>query len=84
MSIDARAITPNTYARRLGCGIHKILNFIRSGQLRAINIAADTAKRAQWVIPPDAIIEFERRRSAQPKAPTPRRRKKKPDVIEFF
>jgi transposase len=84
-SVDGRAITPNTYAKRLGVSIHKILAWIRRGELRALNVANDTARRPQWKIMPEALAAFEAKRAAVPTTkPARRRSKKDPAVIEFF
>lgn len=82
-SQTALAITPGTYARRLGVGIHKVLGWISRGELAALNVASDTAKRPQWAILPEAVADFERRRTAQPRPPTPRRRRRE-QVIQYF
>ena len=79
-----RGYTPNQLKARYGVGVHKILNWIKNGTLAAVNVASNPHGRPQFVIMPEAVADFERRRSAQPKAPAPRRRKKKTDVIEFF
>ena len=82
-----RSVTPSQYARRLGVGTHKILRWIRTGELAAINVAADVTKRPRWSIPPEAIAEFENMRSPngtnRRTSPAPRRRDRK-DIIEFF
>jgi hypothetical protein len=82
---DTPPLTPNQFARRLGIGIHKVLAWIRSGELRAINVALNTTKRPQWSIPADAVTDFETRRAAVPVAkPARRRRRRDTNVIEFF
>jgi len=45
------------------------------GELRAINRRDSRAARPSWVIPPEALIEFERARAAAP-PPKPKRRKR--------
>lgn len=86
MSADTlRAITPNTYARRLGVGIHKILRWIARGELRALNVASEASRKPQWAILPDAIADFERRREAQPPPQLQRKRRRNPpEMIEYF
>jgi hypothetical protein len=85
MPIDTRARTPNQIARRLRVGIHKVLGWIKSGELRAVNVARDTGRRPQWSVLPEDLADFERRRAAVPATkPTRCRRRKHQDVIEFF
>ncbi len=84
MLSDDRAATPSQIARKYGVGVHKVLHWIGTGELRAINVATNVVGRPRWVVTADALADFERRRSAQPK-PAPRRHpRKKIDVIEFF
>jgi hypothetical protein len=61
-------------------GTAKVLGWIRAGELRAVNTAAGLSAKPRWVILPDALDEFAKRRAgvAQPK-PT-RRRRLKPTV----
>ena len=80
------AATPRQIASRYGISVHKILHWIATGELRAINVATEIGRRPRWVVPSEALTDFERRRAAQPRPP-PRRRKRRgklPDVIEFF
>jgi hypothetical protein len=77
------SFTPNQLARRYGIGIHKVLGWIRSGELRAVNVAQDAARRPQWSILPEDLAAFENRRRAAPVV-KPARRRKNAAVIEFF
>ena len=79
------ALRPTDIARRYRVSVHKILRWIATSELRAINVATDIARRPRWIVTPEALAEFERRRAAQlAPAPRRRRRKKRADVIEFF
>jgi transposase len=84
MPSDTSAITPGQLANRFGVGIHKVLSWIASGQLAAVNVATNPHGRPRWVIMPEAIADFERRRAAQPKQATQRRRKRDTTVTEYF
>ncbi len=81
-----RAISPAQFAAKFAIGVHKTLALIASGELAAINVAAKIGGRPQWRITAEALAEFERRRSAQPKPVTAGRRRKKQvaGVIEFY
>ena len=84
-SIDASTYTPNDLARRYAVNVRKILAWINSGQLRAINLAADGSNSPRWRILRDDLRAFENRRAAVPISKSVRTRKKKPaDVTEFF
>jgi hypothetical protein len=57
--------------KALGCGEGTVLYYVRTGQLKAINIARDPkAKRPHWRIDADALEAFVRSRESCP-APTP-------------
>jgi hypothetical protein len=78
-------VTPPQYARRLGVDAAKVLGWIARGELRAFNAAALPSGRPRWLIPLEAIAEFERGRAAKParRARAPRRRLRKP-TGEYF
>jgi excisionase family DNA binding protein len=79
MSED-RYITPVQYARRLGCKPETIRSWILRGELRAVNTGNRT--RPRFKISPDAIVDFEERRSGK-RSEKPARRKRR-EVIEFY
>ncbi len=68
-------LTPPVLARRLGVDVHKILSWITSGELTAINCATRPAGRPRWRITEEAVAEFARRRSSAPAPRQPRRRR---------
>jgi hypothetical protein len=78
--------TPPKLAERWGVKPEKVIAFIRAGELRAFDVSVrPDSGRPRYRIPPDAIIEFEARRSViSPTKPRERRKKQPPDVIEFF
>ncbi len=76
------AQTPPAVARQLGVDAHKVLRWIASGQLQAINVGDGT--RPRWRIMSDDLQAFLDRRAAQPATKATRRRKVDPAVIEFF
>ena len=78
----SRYLTPPQYAARLGVHPDKVVAFIRSGQLAAVDLATPGSTRPRYRISPQAIEEFERRRSAAP-LPKPIRRRR-PVAIESF
>jgi excisionase family DNA binding protein len=69
---------------RYHVSVHTVLEWIRSGELRAVNVGRRPgAKKPRWRIPQAALDDFELARTATP--PPPRaRRKKLPSVIAFY
>ena len=61
----SKTISPAEIAERYHVGLNKVLEWIRTGELVAINVArsADT-QRPRWRVPIEALADFERRRSA--------------------
>src|SRR5438045_2438684 len=66
--------TVREVARRYRVGEDKVRAWIRRGELRAINTAATACARPRFVVPPEALGEFEQRRAgALPRKPSRRR-----------
>lgn len=80
-------MTPPALAKRWGVGADKVLAFIKSGELRAVNLATKQRGRPRWHIPDEAIEAFELRRAAhattQP-APRAQRRRNIETVTQYF
>jgi Helix-turn-helix domain len=79
----AAGLTVADVAARYRISPDKVRAFIRRGELRAVNTAAAMCGKPRFVIPPDALAEFERRRNAAP-PPKPARRRRRPDEEDFF
>ena len=62
----------------------KILSWIRSGELRATNVAASLIGRPRWRVSPADLAVFKARRAAGPPPPKTRPRRKTVGVIQFF
>ena len=75
---------PPQVAERFGVDPHKILGWIRRGELRAVNVATSTGGRPRFRISPADLAIFEASRAAGPQPKITRRRRKDPSVIEFF
>jgi hypothetical protein len=79
----AIGLTVRDVARRYRVGEDKVRAWIKQGELRAINTAASACARPRFVVPPEALTEFERRRGvALP--PRQRRRRRRQAVIDFY
>ncbi len=77
-----RAISPAALARRLGVHPGKVRGWIRSGELRAVDLAENASGRPRWKIMPDAADEFLLSRQSTP--PTPRRRKRRQSEQRYY
>jgi hypothetical protein len=83
---DTAFYTPPKLAKRWGCDDGKVHRYIRSGELRAINLATEPSGRPRWRIALSDILAFERNRmNAPPPTPSPRKRPPKDDdTIKFY
>ena len=61
-----KSYTPLQVATRLGVGRQKVMTWIASGQLRAVNVASTVAvgKRARWRIDEQDLLTFEGARAS--------------------
>jgi hypothetical protein len=85
LSARGPGLTVRDFARRYRVGEDKVRCWIARGELRAVNTAAVLCGRPRWVIPAEALVEFERRRAGgrQPK-PTPSRQRRRAKEIDFY
>jgi excisionase family DNA binding protein len=79
-------LTVKQLAESLGCDPGKILNWIHTGELEAINVSESAAGRPRWRIAADAWERFQLVRSNRATATRsrPKRRRRDDRVIEFF
>jgi excisionase family DNA binding protein len=82
---DGRAagLTVREVARRYRVGEDKVRAWIKRGELHAINTAARLCGKPRWVIPPEALAEFEKGRRGGP-APKPQHRRRRKAEIDFY
>lgn len=80
---NADSYTVAEVMARCRVGQAKVHGWIRSGELKAVNVASRLGARPQWVIPAEALEEFLNRRSSAP-APKPARRKRKAAGVDFY
>ena len=80
-----RLLTPPEVARRWRIRHDKVLTWIRSGELRAINVATKPDGRPSYRIDPDDLRAFANRRAVatSPRQPKRKRRQKQPSK-EYF
>lgn len=74
-------LTPPTIGRRFGVSPEKVLAWIASGELAAVDLASPGSTRSRWKISEEALAEFLARRAAKPEAKPKRRTKKEPYPI---
>jgi hypothetical protein len=81
-----RWLTPPAIAKQLGVHAEKVIGWIRAQELRASNVAQKATGRPRWRINPADLELFLAARSepAVPAQSMRRRRRRQPDVIEFF
>lgn len=78
-----RGLTTADVAARYRVGEDKVRAWIQAGALRAINTADATCGKPRFVVPPEALAEFEAVRSAAA-PPKARRAKRRRDEVDFF
>lgn len=87
-AIEKRKLTVPQVAKLWGVSTHKVLYFIRTGELRAINLAARTCNRPRYSIDVQDIEAFEQARQVIPDGgeSTTRklRRRAVGNITEFF
>lgn len=78
-------VSPPQLAKRYGVEPAKVLCWIRSGELRAVNVATRPNGRPRFKIAEADVLVFENRRSGKPD-PKPQRQRRQPagNVIQFF
>lgn len=81
-----RMLTPPQIAARLAVKPAKVIFWIRSGELKAVDVANRGCTRPRYRVDPDELEAFLLRRSAGPAPKVTRRRKKKmpADFVEFY
>lgn len=84
-AIERVKMTPPQLARQWGVTVDKVLTWIRSGELAAIDASTRRNQRPRFLIDVSAVEAFERSRAVVPaSAPAPRRRRSAAGVTEFF
>ena len=80
-----KTITPKQVAERYGCKPDTVIAWIRSGELRAIDVSSRSSTRPRFRVDPVDLEIFENRRSVQAAPKTQRRRRRKnQSVTEYF
>jgi len=86
MTDATRKLTPPQIAEQYHVAPETVIGWIRAGELPAIDVSSRPGVgRPRFRIDPADLAMFDARRQVvTPAKPTRRRRKRNPDVIEFF
>jgi len=76
-------LTPPELAKELRIRPDKVLTWIRSGELAAVDVSETIGGRPRWRISADDLDDFLKRRRAQPAPKVTRRRRRKPSKSYF-
>lgn len=77
--------TPPELAKRLGIATEKVLGWIKTEDLKAVNVATNLAGRPRWRIAASAVEDFFQARQNLATLPKPeRRRMPRSGVINFY
>ncbi len=78
-------LTPPAVAKRLGVSAEKVLRWIRAGELRGIDVSERPGVgRPRFRIDSLDLTVFLERRAVTPSPKTCRRRRRDPNVTEYF
>jgi len=73
-----RGWTPNRLAKLLCCSPDRVRDWIKSGQLGAIDLAPPGSRKPRYIILPVHLEAFERRRRVRMEPAKPVRRRRQP------
>jgi excisionase family DNA binding protein len=83
--VQTRFLTPPQVAERLGVSPGKVVGWLLAGELRSANLASRTTGRPRYRVNEADLAAFLAKRSASTApAATPRRRRRKQNIVEFF
>lgn len=82
---DVAGLTPREVAVRYRVSAEKVRKWIERGELRAINTADTKSGKPRYVVPVEALAEFEQKRAAAAPKPAPVKKPRGPvGQIDFF
>ena len=82
--VEREYLTPPEVGRLLGVSADKVLRWITSGELPAVDLSTRRGPRPRWHVSRAAMETFLLRRQSQPAAPIARRKKKREKKLRFF
>jgi transposase len=83
LDYHSTGLTVKDVAKRYRVGEDKVRGWIARGELKAINTATALCGRPRWVIPAEALANFEKGRTSAP-TPKPTRRRRRSQEIDFY
>ncbi len=88
MAVEKTHLSPAEIAAARGIAVHKVLSWVHSGQLEAVDVSEQPTGRPRWRISSQALADFDARRSSRHRyaKPTPlnaRRKRNKHAGVEF-
>ena len=82
--LAARGLTVADVAARYRVSPDKVRAWIARGELAAVNTAARLCGRPRWIVTPDSLLAFERKRAGGPPPGPAARRRKAAGVVDYF
>ncbi len=79
-----RYLTPPQIADRLACKPETVIGWIRTGELAAINLARPGCIKPRYRVSPQALADFELRRSVVPRAQPSSARRRHSTAIKRY
>ena len=79
----APGLTVADVAVRYRVSPDKVRAWIARGELHAINTAGTLCGKPRWVIPPEGLAEFEKRRAGGP-SPKPPRKQRRTGLTDYY
>ena len=76
--------SPSEIAQRFGVDHAKVLRWIDSGQLKAVNVATNPTGRPRWRVSDHSLAEFEQARANVPPLQPTRRRSAAPVTRRYY
>jgi hypothetical protein len=83
MRDPAAGLTVEDVAKRYRVSPDKVRAWITGGELKGINTATNLCGKPRWVVPPEALAAFERKRAGGP-PPKPQQRRRQPALHDYF
>src|SRR5262249_9515783 len=79
-----RGFTPNELARILRVSADRVRDWIRRGELKALNTAPPRCGRPRFIVLPHHLAEFERARQVVTPSKAPPRRRRRSVVFNYY
>jgi hypothetical protein len=76
-------LTVRDVACRYRVSPDKVRGWIARGEIQAVNTATALCGRPRFVVLPDALVAFEKKRSVAP-PPKPARRRKRRELVDYY